>query len=559
MASKGRYSPYTCVTKAWSTNQDHIAADAIINKEYLGTTIKGIIHSMLGFQQEHGQVAGVAYFPERKGLRLAKPPVRKNDWRGLYVLDNKQSDQWIKQETGPSARSDLGKEFWVILYSEAGPFCLFARRKETPRTNALVLPDIWNVTITVHPQLVQQAYRAAKPAFKRCKTVQDFTRMLETNSVNGNRQEPDARLKNSVFCNVTFADNIDPKLQKNLLKTKWLTIQNQIHESIFGELRSERLLPAVGHVMRSTLHYDFFEVLLFTRVGSRYEEFVSWKKNYTGMGGDKLSILLAEELVNELQQTQQPKKIKLTRKDGIMNPHLVQLTGLNEGIIIPLVNLKKVEGLMTLYFRQPTELDASQLQKLAELGRMIGVSIETSNAHEKVHRMATIDALTNIYNRRFFADQIEKELRRSKRYRHSMALIMIDIDTFKHYNDTNGHLMGDKLLRQFSDVLRRSVRAEDIVARYGGEEFVVVLPEADTQSGYIVAEKIRREVWKTKFPKGETQPKGRVSISLGVAELDDSVKTPQDLISHADHALYRAKDSGRNQTAVFDPDLDSVA
>lgn len=172
--------------------------------------------------------------------------------------------------------------------------------------------------------------------------------------------------------------------------------------------------------------------------------------------------------------------------------------------------------------------------------------------------MATVDGLTNVYNRRFFNDQIKKELARAKRYNHTLALIMIDIDNFKHFNDTNGHLVGDKVLKIFAELLKNSVRDDDLVARYGGEEFVVVLPYSDVKKGAVVAEKIRREVLLTPFPAGEKQPLGKFSISLGVADTSKGVERPRDLISMADQALYKAKEQGRNQTAIYTHELDSL-
>jgi diguanylate cyclase (GGDEF)-like protein len=126
-------------------------------------------------------------------------------------------------------------------------------------------------------------------------------------------------------------------------------------------------------------------------------------------------------------------------------------------------------------------------------------------------------------------------------------LILLDIDNFKHYNDTNGHQLGDEILRGVSRVLAKSVRSSDLAARYGGEEFVVVLPETRKDMAAVIAEKMRRAIQESDFPKADTQPLGYVSASFGVATFDEDAESGESLLKAADECLYRAKDLGRNR------------
>jgi diguanylate cyclase (GGDEF)-like protein len=130
---------------------------------------------------------------------------------------------------------------------------------------------------------------------------------------------------------------------------------------------------------------------------------------------------------------------------------------------------------------------------------------------------------------------------------------MIDIDHFKTFNDNHGHLMGDRVLQSVADLLERSIRKADILARFGGEEFVILLPEIDKERGRKVAEKLRRVVERADFPKGETQPLGRITISLGLASFPEDSGHAPELLERADRALYIAKTLGRNQVAVAQP------
>ncbi len=126
--------------------------------------------------------------------------------------------------------------------------------------------------------------------------------------------------------------------------------------------------------------------------------------------------------------------------------------------------------------------------------RELAAILDRSRTHLRMQRMATVDGLTNLFNHRFFRDQLRTEFQRALRYQKMMAVIMIDIDDFKGYNDTYGHLAGDRVLAETARAIRGAVRDIDFVARYGGEEFALILPEVEAASGLIVAEKIRKAV-----------------------------------------------------------------
>ena len=170
---------------------------------------------------------------------------------------------------------------------------------------------------------------------------------------------------------------------------------------------------------------------------------------------------------------------------------------------------------------------------------------EALSDKERYEHLATIDPLTGCLNRRALQEKLEAELDRSRRYAFALTILMIDIDRFKHINDTRGHLAGDAVLRQLGDLLREQVRSMDIVARYGGEEFVVGLPNTDTDGGLVFAERLRERVGDYPFASGDEML--RVTISVGVATFPaDGVSTVDELFGRADAALYRAKHEGRN-------------
>jgi len=166
---------------------------------------------------------------------------------------------------------------------------------------------------------------------------------------------------------------------------------------------------------------------------------------------------------------------------------------------------------------------------------------------ERAH-LALLDGLTGIPNRRAFDEQLNREWSRAQRNQASLSLVMIDIDHFKSYNDTYGHLGGDDCLKQVAASLLASQRGSDITARYGGEEFVCILPESDEAGAVIAAERMRAKVESLHIPHAASPVSPFVTISLGVATLTPSEdEAPDLLIKMADQMLYRGKNKGRNR------------
>ena len=157
------------------------------------------------------------------------------------------------------------------------------------------------------------------------------------------------------------------------------------------------------------------------------------------------------------------------------------------------------------------------------------------------------DELTSLHNYRFFRAELERSIARARRTREPLSLAMFDVDHFKFYNDRNGHLAGDQVLKQIAKTMLEQVRDSDLVARYGGEEFVVLLPDAGSQEAFDVASRICSVISAQEFPFQSHQPNGVVSVSGGVATLRIDADEALPLVEAADTALYRAKSNGKNR------------
>lgn len=161
------------------------------------------------------------------------------------------------------------------------------------------------------------------------------------------------------------------------------------------------------------------------------------------------------------------------------------------------------------------------------------------------------DEMTKLANYRYFMAELTREHERAVREGGSYALLFCDVDNFKNYNDRMGHLAGDALLRQLGLVIMGTARGSDLAARYGGEEFVVLCRGTAARGAFGLGERIRRAVEEFPFEGREGQPLGKVSLSIGVAGYPTNGTAPEEIINCADQALYRAKNSGRNQVTLF--------
>ena len=205
-----------------------------------------------------------------------------------------------------------------------------------------------------------------------------------------------------------------------------------------------------------------------------------------------------------------------------------------------------IAGLIILQREKSNAFPNDEINLLDKVSEHMAFALNKTLLYEHTKALSITDSLTGIYNRRHFAQRFEWELQRSKRYNHSVSLMMLDIDHFKRYNDLNGHLKGDLILIQVAEILSAQLREADIIARYGGEEFIILLPETTREQAAKVAEKLRKKIEREKFELAEQQPDGKITASLGIASYPADSTEPETLIHLADQALYAAKSRGRN-------------
>ena len=233
---------------------------------------------------------------------------------------------------------------------------------------------------------------------------------------------------------------------------------------------------------------------------------------------------------------------------------------LGASITIPMKNpQEQILGVLHISSCNRANYTAEEIRLFATFSSRIALILHITNnlfLFNQMREMAIKDSLTGLYNRRYFEDQIEKEIERSRRYSSALSFLIMDIDHFKGINDSYGHLVGDKILKELARVIDDSIRHIDIPVRYGGEEFALILPETDLEGARTISERLRTaiEAHEFQFPGGSGMGKDSVyiTVSAGVSHLSRPREMDaQSLLDQADQALYYAKEQGRNRTEVY--------
>jgi diguanylate cyclase (GGDEF)-like protein len=236
----------------------------------------------------------------------------------------------------------------------------------------------------------------------------------------------------------------------------------------------------------------------------------------------------------------------------LVDPEIESALNTDFFVTIPLKAKDKVLGAIlvdNIFNKKP--ITKSDVKMLTMFANHAGLAIENSRLYEETVYLSSIDGLTKLWNYGKFQHNLSLELERAKITENNISLVMIDVDNFKNYNDTLGHIKGDEALRQIAGVLHTKSRKFDTAARYGGEEFVIVMPNTSKENARLFAERLRNEIEKIYAEDRAIMPDKRLTISSGIASYPEDSNNKDELISRADTALYEAKRAGKNRSCVY--------
>lgn len=216
----------------------------------------------------------------------------------------------------------------------------------------------------------------------------------------------------------------------------------------------------------------------------------------------------------------------------------------NSLICVPLITKSKKFGIVLIEHKYFNAFDEDNLRLLNIIGQQVGIAMENVELYQRMHELATIDSLTGVYNRLYFQERLKAEFENAQKEGYELSLAIFDIDHFKQFNDTFGHLFGDKVLSHIASLIKNSLRNGDIIARFGGEEFVILLSRTGAKEAYDKVERLRQAIARTAI-KDELVT-ASVTVSFGLSTYPEFSGSESDLLKMADNALYDAKESGRN-------------
>ncbi len=263
----------------------------------------------------------------------------------------------------------------------------------------------------------------------------------------------------------------------------------------------------------------------------------------------EMEIVLEENIDNALKKFYNEKKI--TFNNNILNYTNIEInTGTIKKVnIFPLVVNQDIIGRIIIFEKQTDTISISKIKHIVLISHQIAMALKKSLLYKRVQELSRKDGLTNLFLHRVFEEKLYAEYTRAKRYKTKLSLIMMDIDHFKKINDTYGHLIGDKILKEVANVIISKTDPPLFTARYGGEEFTIICPAYTKRKAFKLAEDIRDAVKRIKviLQTGETIG---VTISGGVEGLTAKIKSADTLLKNADDALYKAKENGRDQIII---------
>jgi diguanylate cyclase (GGDEF)-like protein len=319
-----------------------------------------------------------------------------------------------------------------------------------------------------------------------------------------------------------------------------------LSKTLSATLNMEELFRLALHLIGRSLHVDAYSLMLLDESGERLV--VKAAFGFPDDGGLGLTLRVGEGISGLVAQTGQAMLVP----DVSAEPRLLEQESFRQQrgsfICVPLrIKGREVMGVLNAQKPDPQGFGLGDLDLFQAVANQVAAALENAQLYQRTKELSTRDDLTGLFNRRHFFDNLEKEVQRARRYRRVFSLILLDLDDFKGYNDTYGHLKGDEALKEIGRLLLASTRRADIVARFGGEEFVVLLPEINAQGALVVAEKIRTAVEQYPFAGRTSQPGGKMTVTLGLATYPTDSEDGLELVDLADRALYLGKQQGGNR------------
>lgn len=323
---------------------------------------------------------------------------------------------------------------------------------------------------------------------------------------------------------------------------EFYTLQ-QISEAIGSIFDINELLKFVNDVILGVMGVNYSTIVLFDHKKNRLKvHFTNVKeKEDLAILSDNINCKFLLDILDSektlLENDVVPEKYEFI-KDRVIGSF----------ICIPLSSKSRKFGLLIIEHKYKNTFTKENLRLVTTICKSVSMAIENAELYASMQVLATIDGLTGVFNRVYFNQKFESEFNLAKELNYELTLVILDIDHFKKFNDTYGHLFGDVVLKSVAQTVKNILRSTDTIARFGGEEFVIILPRTSIKTAYEKVELLRRKIAENIVT--DNLVSASVTASFGIASFPETSKNLNEIIKDADDALYRAKDNGRNRIEV---------
>jgi diguanylate cyclase (GGDEF)-like protein len=347
----------------------------------------------------------------------------------------------------------------------------------------------------------------------------------------------------------------DFKIIAEKLKNENSRIDNQLKEigrlydvikDLGSTLNAQEMLDLIKSFTDRMFDLPHFVIAILSADNKKYDIRVTSGCDETFLRGAEIETG-SNQLFAVLAREKRPLLISPINQDSRFEK--LRHLSIESFLFIPFVIQDRVIGFLCSYSNQKYFLDQEKFSNFQVFFNQIAIGLQKSLLYEIVQKLSITDGLTKLYSHRHFKQRLEEELVLAGRYSSPLSLLILDIDHFKRYNDTYGHVAGDHVLMQVANILKEQADVTHLVARYGGEEMVLIAPETTKEKAVELAERIRTKIAQYVFAAGNETT--NVTVSIGVATFPIDAESSTDLIGRADQALYAGKNRGRNQVVSY--------
>ncbi|GAB4480777.1 MAG: hypothetical protein Kow0088_22550 [Anaerolineales bacterium] len=445
---------------------------------------------------------------------------------GFLFIDSRKrivlANHWIQERAGNLKRDLVGLNIEDILEEHSKDYIL-SRLDETIQIGATQ-----TISFHFHPR-VFQLYDFRGEILPQ--SVMFFP-AYESNQISGAFvliQDASERLLS------------ESHLKRQIQKLKTL---NEIERAL-RTLDYQTCLKVIVREVRKHFDVAFVALLILSRQELHLAATEGWE-----FPKQATILKVGEGITGWVAQNLQPAIVNNVKED---TRYYALFSSIQSEIAVPLIVANQCVGVLDLESEQSNAFTQEDLELLELIASSAAIAIHNARIHQEQQLLATTDGLTGLLNRRKFFEVANTEIERARRFNHPLSILMMDLDHFKDYNDTFGHLSGDELLVQVANELRSSLREFDTLARYGGDEFVLLLPEVNQNSAKDIAQRLISivENMKVTVNSANNDPI-YLTMSVGVATFPERGDNVHSLIKAADRALYQAKEAGRNRYIIYE-------